>query len=56
MKRAKKEQAIKTAMAGCLQERGFEVAGWSKKAKRPAVVESPVAPSSGAAIQSSVTQ
>ena len=37
MKRAKKEQAIKTAMSGCLQERGFTVAGWSKALKRPVV-------------------
>jgi hypothetical protein len=32
-KRAKKERAIKTAMEGCLQERGYEVAGWSKGVK-----------------------
>ncbi len=30
MKRAKKEKAIKTAMAGCLQERGHQVTGWEK--------------------------
>src|SRR6476659_4476094 len=30
MKRAKKENAIKTAMSGCLEERGYQVAGWSK--------------------------
>lgn len=36
-KRAKKERAIKTAMEGCLQERGFHVAGWSKAPHRPAV-------------------
>lgn len=35
MKRAKKERAIKTAMEGCLKERGFEVAGWSKGTNRP---------------------
>ena len=56
MKRNKKEKAIKTALTGCLHERGFEVAGWSKKANRPAVVESPIATSSGATIQSSVTE
>ena len=28
MKRAKKEKAIKAAMTGCLQERGYEVSGW----------------------------
>ena len=30
MKRAKKERAIKSALEGCLQERGYEVAAWSK--------------------------
>ena len=30
MKRARKEHAIKTALQGCLHERGYEVAGWSK--------------------------
>ena len=30
MKRAKKEAAIKTAMAGCLGERGYQVVGWEK--------------------------
>jgi len=40
-KRAKKEHAIKTAMEGCLQERGFHVASWSKVHK-PAVP--PLAP------------
>jgi hypothetical protein len=29
-KRAKKERAIKAAMTGCLQERGFQVSGWTK--------------------------
>ena len=38
MKRAKKERAIKTALTGCLQERGYEVAGWSKALKDPVVV------------------
>jgi hypothetical protein len=38
MKRAKKEKAIKTAISGCLQERGYAVAGWDKAAKRPAIV------------------
>jgi hypothetical protein len=33
MKRSKKEQAIKTAMSGCLRERGFEVAGWVRSPK-----------------------
>ncbi len=34
MKRAKKEKAIKTAMAGCLQERGHQVAGWEKTGRK----------------------
>lgn len=32
-KRGQKEKAIKTAMAGCLQERGFTVAGWTRAGK-----------------------
>lgn len=35
MKRAKKERAIKVALEGCLRERGYEVAGWTKVQKRP---------------------
>jgi hypothetical protein len=31
VKRAKKERAIQTALEGCLQERGYHVAGWSKR-------------------------
>ena len=38
MKRAKKERAIKTSLAGCLHERGYEVAGWSKALNKPVVV------------------
>jgi hypothetical protein len=38
VKRAKKERAIKTAMEGCLAERGYQVAGWSKAVKKPLVV------------------
>jgi len=38
MKRAKKERAIKAAMTGCLQERGYQVAGWSNAAKKPVIV------------------
>ena len=37
MKRAKKEAAIKTAMTGCLAERGYQVAGWSKAVEKPTV-------------------
>ena len=40
MKRAKKEHTIKTAMEGCLQERGFQVAGWSKATRKTTVVPS----------------
>lgn len=39
MKRSRKERAIKTAMEGCLHERGFEVAGWSKTIRKPQVVQ-----------------
>lgn len=39
MKRAKKEAAVKTAMEGCLSERGYRVAGWSKAVKAPNVVQ-----------------
>ena len=37
MKRAKKERAIKTALEGCLHDRGYDVAGWSKPLKKPVV-------------------
>ena len=39
-KRAKKENAIKAAISGCLQERGYTVAGWSKGVKAPVIVSS----------------
>ncbi len=39
MKRAEKERAIKTAMEGCLDERGYKVAAWSKAVKKPVVVQ-----------------
>jgi hypothetical protein len=39
-KRAKKERAIKTALTGCLQEHGFQVAGWSRTIDKPLVVHS----------------
>ena len=32
-KRNKKEKAIKAAMSGCLNERGYQVASWSKPVK-----------------------
>ena len=34
MKRAQKEQAIKTALGGCLTERGFDVAAWEKTGRK----------------------
>ena len=46
MKRAKKEKAIKTAMTGCLKERGHDVTGWEKAAKKrrdKGVAQTPVA-------------
>jgi len=46
MKRAKKENAIKAAMTGCLKERGHEVASWekvAKKARSPRAKAAPVA-------------
>jgi hypothetical protein len=43
MKRAKKEHAVKAALEGCLAERGYHVAGWSKSVKKPVVVESEAA-------------
>jgi len=39
MKRTAKEKAIKTAMEGCLGEGGYQVAGWSKAAKKPVIVQ-----------------
>ncbi|MEO6581287.1 MAG: hypothetical protein ABIN68_00575 [Sphingomicrobium sp.] len=39
MKRAKKERAIKTALEGCLDERGYHVAGWSKGVKKAMIVK-----------------
>jgi hypothetical protein len=33
MKRAKKEKAIKVALTGCLNERGYEVSGWRRLSK-----------------------
>lgn len=38
-KRAKKERVMKAAMEGCLHDKGFEVAGWSKAIRHPAIVE-----------------
>jgi hypothetical protein len=32
-KRAKKERAIKSAMTGCLKERGYAVNGWTRMSK-----------------------
>lgn len=33
IKRANKEQAIKTAMTGCLRERGYNVGAWQRTSK-----------------------
>ena len=38
IKRAKKEQAIQRVMTGCLAERGYTVAGWTKAGKAPKVI------------------
>ena len=38
MKRTKKERAIRAAMTGCLHDRGYQVAGWSKAMKKPQIV------------------
>lgn len=38
MKRARKERAIKAAMTGCLRDRGYQVAGWTKVETKPAIV------------------
>jgi hypothetical protein len=38
MKRAKKENAIKTALTGCLKEQGFAVNGWERAEKKRAEV------------------
>ena len=34
IKRGNKERAIKRAMSGCMAERGFQVAGWTKTGKK----------------------
>lgn len=39
MKRAQKERAIKAKLGGCLQQQGFEVAGWSKRSKKPIIAQ-----------------
>jgi len=36
VKRAKKEKAIKIALAGCLKERGYDVTGWERLSKADA--------------------
>jgi hypothetical protein len=38
-KRGKKERAIKTALEGCLQERGYRIVSWSKGIKKPTIVQ-----------------
>jgi hypothetical protein len=39
MKRAKKEDAIKQVISGCLQERGYSVASWERAKKRSAAAK-----------------
>ena len=39
MKRTKKERAVKAAMQGCLAERGYQVAGWSRSVKKATIVK-----------------
>ena len=46
MKRAKKENAIKTAMTGCLGERGYVVAGWQKTGKKVKTASGTAGPAS----------
>jgi hypothetical protein len=41
MKRARKERAIKSALQGCLHERGYEIAGWSRTEKKVATKAPP---------------
>jgi hypothetical protein len=38
MKRARKERAIKAALTGCLQQRGYQVADWSRAVRKPVIV------------------
>ncbi|MDB5722378.1 MAG: hypothetical protein JWP15_2996, partial [Alphaproteobacteria bacterium] len=35
--RARKERAVKTAMAGCLHDSGYEVSGWARAARKPVI-------------------
>jgi hypothetical protein len=37
IKRHKKEKAIQTAMAGCLHDHGYDVAGWQRAPKKRAI-------------------
>lgn len=41
MKRARKERAIKSTLQGCLHERGYEIAGWSRTEKKVATKAPP---------------
>lgn len=38
-KKKKKEKAIQTAIAGCLADRGYEVAGWTRSTERASKLE-----------------
>jgi hypothetical protein len=44
IKRGKKERAIQAAMTGCLAERGYTVAGWTKAPKAEKAVAAKAAP------------
>lgn len=39
-KKKKKEQAVQTAVAGCLQERGYTVEAWNPKPRKAAALKS----------------
>ena len=39
--KTRKEKAIKLAMTGCLDERGYQVAGWAKTPKHKPVGAAP---------------
>ena len=49
MKRARKEKAIKTAMAGCLAERGYQVTNWVKADNKPGAKGPPLSAAANAA-------
>lgn len=46
MKRAQKEKAIKTAISGCLKERGYEVTSWQKTGRKVPTATATAGPAS----------